>query len=137
MPYELAIAARAAGSGGTSSGGVVVVPAAGVPTASVNLSKPPGVCKVRYRACGLVTTNASRPPRRTGSRGIASLTLVFQDVQASGCGVPAGADVDQRAQKPHCLLNLRCEDCRCARRIVVLKRHASIRPRRTPAGWTN
>ena len=58
MPYRLAIAARASGSGGTSSGGIVVVPAAGVPAASVNLSKPPAVCKVRNRACGLVTTKA-------------------------------------------------------------------------------
>jgi hypothetical protein len=36
------------------------------------------------------------------------------------------------AQEPHRLLNVRREDCRCGRRIVVLKRHAPIRPRVRP-----
>ena len=86
MPYDLAIAASAAGSGGTSSGGIVVVPVAGVPTARVNLSNPPGMCTVRNQArC------------RCSRTAIASLTLVFQDVQASGCVLPAGADAHQRA----------------------------------------
>jgi choline dehydrogenase-like flavoprotein len=58
MPYELASAARAAGSAGTSSGGIIVVASAGIPAASVKLSKPAGVCKVRNRASGLVTTKA-------------------------------------------------------------------------------
>lgn len=158
------MAASAAWSGHGSSGGIVVVPVAGVPTARVNLSNPPGVCTVRNQACGLVTTKAWQLPRqerdRPGSSGmrftthldtqfaveheegllfgqmpvqrtaIASLTLVFQDVQASGCVLPAGADAYQRAHEPHRLLNLRCEDCRCARRaVVLLKGHA---PNQTP-----
>jgi len=74
MPNELAIAASAAGSGRTSWGGIVVVPVAGVPTARVNLSNPPGMCTVRNQArC------------RCSRTAIASLTLVFQEVQASGC----------------------------------------------------
>ena len=164
MPYDLAMAASAAGSGHGSSGGIVVVAVAGVPTARVNLSNPPGVCTVRNQACGLVTTKAcgscrgrnatapgpaacfttqldtrfaveheegllfgQMPVQRTA---IASLTLVFQDVQASGCVLPAGADAYQRAHEAHRLLNLRCEDCRCARRaVVLLKGHA---PNQTP-----
>ncbi|ORB94584.1 hypothetical protein B4U45_19230 [Mycobacterium persicum] len=59
MPYEPASSARAAGSGGTSpGGGATAVALAGVPAASVNLSKPAGVCTVRNRACELVTTKA-------------------------------------------------------------------------------
>jgi hypothetical protein len=66
------------------------------------------------------------PMHRTG---IASLSLVLQEVQASGCGVPAGAHADQRAQEPHRLLNLGREDRRGAHRIgVVLKRHVLIVP---------
>ena len=119
MPNELAIAASAAGSGRTSWGGIVVVPVAGVPTARVNLSNPPGMCTVRNQArC------------RCSRTAIASLTLVFQDVQASGCVLPAGADAYQRAHEAHRRLNLRCEDCRCARRaVVLLKGHA---PNQTP-----
>ena len=94
---------------------------AGVPTARVNLSKPAGVCTLRYKACGLVTTKRQLPGQK-GDRsrcrsvrfathldaqfavehkeglvirqipmhrtGIALLSLVFQDRQASGCGVP-------------------------------------------------
>jgi hypothetical protein len=66
------------------------------------------------------------PMHRTG---IAPLSLVFQDRQASGCRVPAGAHTDQRAQEPHRLLDLGREDRRGARRIgVVLKRHVLIVP---------
>jgi len=162
MPSELAIAARAAGSGGTSSGGIGAVPVAGVPTASMNLSKPAGVCTLRYKACGLVTTKRQLPGQKgdrsrcSGVRfathldaqfavehkeglvirqipmhrtGIALLSLVFQDRQASGCGVPAGAHADRRAQERHRLLDLEREGRRGAHRIgVVLKRHILIVP---------
>src|ERR1022692_291220 len=58
MPYEAAVAPSAARSGGSSSGGSSNGERAGDPTASVNSSKPAGVCRVRNRACGLVTTKA-------------------------------------------------------------------------------
>jgi hypothetical protein len=76
MPYELAIAARAAGSGGTSSGGVEAAGLTGIPAARVNLSKPAGVCKVRNRPAGWLpqrraaTAEAGTRPHRLPRRAI-------------------------------------------------------------------
>jgi len=56
--YELAIAARTAGSGGTSSGGIEAVPAAGVPTSSVKPLRTPRSVQAQEPGLRLVTTNA-------------------------------------------------------------------------------
>lgn len=171
MRYERASSARAAGSGGTSSGGgPIAVAPAGVPAASVNLSKPAGVCTVRNR--GLRTGHhegVRQLPRQDRGRSrsggaslsadldpnlavehqegllvgqmpvhgtaIAPLTVVFQDGQAPGSGVAAGADADQRPQEPDRLLKFRRKNHRTARRVgTVLFSHSTILARAEPSG---